>query len=392
MPMDCQQCGSKATLVEDEHNFEKLLVCSQCGSESTKVLTDLVHDHGFMPIDIRPKTSGFRPNYNRVRLPNQPEGFVETRCSLVRRDLIGVLKSVASKCHISPNSEIFKEAERWVFLILKQGKKFGHRELTAGCLYAGMKNRDSDRKSLLEFSKVVEVPPPRIHKVVTHLTTLAGYKWEDRRDDYDQDPIPGRSSDIFESGTFWDNSGSRFVNEDIKLKTEALLAMFTRLDGSGVRYGNSCVLPTAFLVYKSAHTTLRKRMDLAAFVSECSIPLTNEELSLASKHLSSVSKCLRQLVLKLPFFVSEMHGQKRRLTTDHALPYIDEVLKHQESLLAPRFSPSDDIGVVDDQDLAVDEYIRSEKEVKLLQPVYDKFFRDLAKKPHLNKEHGNPRV
>lgn len=375
----CRDCEAKDSLIEDEHNAEKLLVCSQCGS-GFKAATDLVHGHLVTEVvSNKPRTSGSQSRYPTLSLPRQIHGFVDRAQTQASRDLMRAMRYVASAVKIPTNGRVFKEAEHWVRLVFSHGKRFRHRELSAGCVYAVLKN-NGDQISLNDFSNTVGVRPADIHKVEKHLVVQRGFQFENRQERIP--PTKAAPNDIFTAGKFWHPTGSHLVNEIIQKKTEDILQIFIRLGQAPVQQSPEFVLPTAFLVYKSEDVISRKKMKLNQFIKECSIPLSTLSPDDLDKPLKVISKCLRDMVLRLPYFVSKMGGRSRKLITANAVKYLNDVLEHGHTLLSRCQSPElveENLDLESEKDLDLDSYIRTDAEVNALQPLYEKYFNSFEK-------------
>ncbi|TRY73491.1 hypothetical protein TCAL_15782 [Tigriopus californicus] len=375
----CGHCGAEGSLVDEEHNAEKLLVCTECGS-GVKAASNLVHGQVVNEIvGNKPKTSASQSRFPILSLPRQVHGFVGRTQTQANRDLMRALRYVASAVKIPTNGRVFKEAEHWVKLVFNNGKRFRHRELSAGCIYVVLR-RNGDHISLNDFSSTVGVRPTDIHQVEKHLIAHRGFRFENR-----PERIPSSNmtqSEIFISGKFWDKTGSHLVNEAIQKKTEDIFDIFIRLGHASLQRSPEFILTAAFLVYKSENVVSRKKMTLNQFIRECSIPMSNLTEANLTKPLQIVSKSLRDMVLRLPYFVGQIGGKPRKLITENAVKYMNDVLEHGRILLSRCQSP--DLGAETsdlkfDQDLDVSQYIRSDDEIKALRPLYDKYFSSFEK-------------
>ena len=350
MELECP-IGCKIALKLEDHNSESLLVCSKCGfSTPSNETLDGSAD--------KDKTQFVFSNRNQLR-----------KFTPQRKNILKLLRSSLSKVSISWSGLIGEKCRNLLDRVDLEGRNFDPDCVAGALIFVSLRDQRSE-VTLDKLSKVLGVNPVEVNRVVKHLR-------RDKQINVKPRIESGLKSLIrieLKDAEFWTRDGSEVNNEEMFEKIQLLIEIFQNFNVQ-ILTDKNLVVAAAFFLYKSDFPS-RKRMKVGDFLTECNLQGFNAS-EVEAKSVVAF-KCLKSLALHLP------HLDKKEcqfMKTNQVLSYLDDILQYKDFLLNRLQFEGRSEGkreLVDgedeksrreipDEELDVDEYIRTPEEVKLIE-------------------------
>ena len=376
--MQCPDCGS-VNLSQIEHHGEVLKVCSKCG---TTVKQDLAN----LAIAIIPAKkitiAGVKRNRSKgYVLPSQPDGFVAPKLSTKRKEILRLLGTFLSSStgHTSPTSSVWKQAHHLARSVNLVGLQ--DNAVVAAVSIASLKSHRQDF-SFREICKRADASLGDTNKALKALTVDVESTFTCIRE-----PLRTKVELLLEGSSFYRPDGSDFENELNVKETETLISFYLQKKGTpNIHVDSALIIASSFICYMKRDVIKRGNLTLESFIQECDIQVENLDLARTKKSKTKLLSWIRDLVKELPFVQLEARGSLR---AKELLPYLDDLYEQntkpstQQNIEEPDCKPCitephHQVNSTEQQseeslshlDQDIDGYLRTEKEVAALKPMF----------------------